>query len=208
MMKKTLTLFTIIFTIITHAQCDIKGNNQLLIGEPKTYQIDTEVAQCQDCHKWTIDKDIAEINGDQKRNKITIHPKKAGTLQLNLSVLTPLGLQNCNKTITITENKAQDNSGSKPLSNCDINFSDFKEIKLDNQTAILYPNQRTHNYTYNWTIYNTNGDNYTINDIVPSITLENNKNISHIIVKITSPTCIRTFKKTYNPEYWSYFKEQ
>lgn len=207
-MKKTITLITTILTIVVHAQCEIKGNTNLSIGETKTFQIDTEIAQCQDCHKWTIDKDIAEISGDLKRNKITLIPKKEGSVQLNVAVLTPIGLQNCNKTITIKENKAQDNSDLKPSSNCDINFTDFKEVKLDNQTAILYPNQRTNNYTYNWTIYNTTGDSYSINDIAPSINLENNKNISYIIVKITSPTCIRTFKKTYNPEYWNYFKEQ
>lgn len=201
-MKKLLILGGLTTSFFLSAQC-IKGEQNLYIGEEYTFSIDKNLAQCPDCHHWLIKSDLFKINGEQKKNTIKIVPQKVGDYEISSAVLTPSGLKNCSLKVNVSERSTL--KVENTTTDCSVNVSDFKEIKVDPTNVILYPNNRTMTYNYTWEITYKNGKTIQISDIVPTVSRSVNNEIKTIVMRVLTTHCVRTFTKNYDDTFWKYY---
>lgn len=179
------------------SQCNIIGKSHIGFNETAEYTIDVD-AQCPDCYQWKNPNNNAIImdNGIQK----TIGLKGTGNGQtiLHATVLTPQGVSTCSKVIEITGG----NNASSTF-NCDIGITDIKEAKFSDDTIALFPNNSDGTtYNYLWTANYSNGESKTSNEKVPQLPYP----FKSIKLKVTSKKCLKEYSKTYDDNFWQYFK--
>ena len=148
-MKKTFTLLFIPAFLSVYGQCSINGKETLSINETTTFSLDKDDAQCEDCHLWVPVGGNITIETDHKKAKIQVRTVASGKSVLSLAILTPQGLSQCSKNITIIDSKASATTtvtAVKP--DCGINMTNFKELKYDDSTVTFYPNENNGNHRY------------------------------------------------------------
>lgn len=202
-MKKLFIIGGLTASFFLSAQC-IKGEQTIFLGEEATFTIDKDLAQCPDCHHWLIKKEQFKVNGEQKKNTIKLIPQQLGDFELSSAVLTSSGLKNCTLKVTVKEKsnlQVQDNT----TTDCKVNVTDFKEIRVDPTNVLLYPNNRTMTYNYTWDITYKNGKTAQLSDIVPTVNRSVNNEIKTIVLRVLTTSCVRTFTKDYDDTFWKYY---
>lgn len=150
MIKKLIMIGGCIASFNLSAQCQINGEQNLAVGKEYTFSVDKKLAQCEDCHHWLVKKEDFKIISETKKNEIKIIPTKTGTYEISAAVIASNGLQNCQTTVNVheyTEEKVQTKEND-----CKLTVTDFKEIRVDPTTVLLYPNNRNLAYNYTWEI--------------------------------------------------------
>ncbi len=205
-MKKTLFAVLIANATIMSAQCTINGPSTVKLGEEVAFSVDKELAQCVDCHQWRIpDGSFNIIGNDSKKNSIKINPKATGNSSIAVSVMTPKGMQDCSKSVEIVDKATSTQQTTSQSGNCTISVKEFQEIKLKDNTVVLYPNVRNQSYVYQWKVTYANGTSVESKDIVPSFQQTSDNNIVSAVLRIELPSCVRTYTKSYDIHFWKYF---
>lgn len=198
--------------MMTYAQCTIEGPNQLKVGEESVYHVPTEYAQCEDCHQWKAIGALG-IQRDNRKHKVTVYPKGAGKVALGVMLLTPNGIEQCSKNITIVrDNMASQGSyavDTPKKVDCDITISDFKEVKYQDNTVAFFPNSKDDSYMYTWEAnYTQGGEPKVSNEKVPVFDNNTNNMIEKVTLNITSKKCLKKYSKKYTPSFWQYFNSK
>lgn len=204
-MKKLLMTALLGMATIAYAQCTVQGNESLQIGEQGVYTISTEDAQCKDCHQWKIFGESASLVGDDRKNRVGIFANKSGSITVNVTVLTPRGIEECSKKIDIQGDDSV--HMVTPPKNCDIVIDDFKEVKYDEKTAAFFPIHRKNDYKYDWEVYYANGTKQKSEERIPTFEYTPENYIQKIEANITSNKCMKKLTKKYDQMYWKVFNQ-
>lgn len=214
-MKKLLVLPLALISMVVYSQCSINGKDVISVGTTETYSIDNEVAQCKDCHLWSSVGGNATIQSDNRQNAIYLNAKNQGRQVISLSVLTPQGLRNCNKSIDIIsqitpnsglqETNVDNSNLDKKENGCNIKVNNFKEVKYSENIVSFFPNVMAGDFKYTYTAYYDNGEEFSSNEKVPQFPYSKENGIKSVKVKILASTCLKEFTKTYEANYWKFF---
>lgn len=208
-MKKWTLLSTLFCALLFNAQCTINGKNTLNIGETVNYSVDMELAQCTDCHLWTYAGNGINLEGDTRKNTVTVRGANGGRAVISVTYLSSMGISQCSKNIDVLASGgyADNNAGNTNPSqvNCDVQVANFKEVKVDDGVVSFFPQGDNGNFNYEWTALYVDGSTKTSKDKVPQFTFTPNVGILKISAKITSNICYKTLSKTYDVNYWKSF---
>ena len=194
---------------ISYAQCTIEGKSFVQPDEEQTYTISGFTAQCTDCHLWTTIGGNANIISDTKKKSIEIKTTSAGRQILSATILTPEGMVQCSKNISIGAASNMDSSTAhSPASNrenCDIATENYTEVKTSETTVNFYPNELNTNFQYQWKTVYFDGEIKNSTMPTPQFPFSKKKAIKSVQIKIISPKCIKQFTKSYDAQYWEFF---
>lgn len=215
---KNLFLALALFTFTgAFSQCEISGADQLKVGEIQSYSVDNSVAQCEDCHLWSMVRGAGTLSGLVKKKTISVKGLVAGQATLNVNVATADGDVKCSKTIEVLENQGQETTkeGVNPLIGevpsqgqspaCDVDFSEFVEVKNSDEMVTFVPLNTDKQYKYEWTAIYVNGEQKVQNEKNPSFIYSKGNGIIHLTLIVTSASCTRTIQKSYQPNFWMFF---
>lgn len=205
-MKKITLIITLLISVFAFSQCVIKGNTKMKVSDVETFSIDNDLAQCPDCHLWVNISGNTELQGDVKQNSVKLKANSPGRTVLSLVVLSSQGVSQCSKNIDVVDvtTAKPDNVVSTTSSNCDIDFSDYREAKTSDGIVAFLPNGKN-NYKYEWNATYENGDKKTSTEQIPQFNYSRDNGIKTMVLKVTSPRCIRNFTKTYEPNFWKFY---
>ncbi len=215
---KNLFLALALFTFTgAFSQCTISGADQIKVGEIQSYSADNSVAQCEDCHLWAMERGAATLSGLVKKKTITVKGLAPGQANLGVTVVTADGEVKCSKTIDVTENQLGETTEEvgNPLigevkpqgqsSGCDVDFSEFAEVKNSDEMVSFVPLNTDKQYKYEWTAVYVNGDQKIKTAKNPSFIYSKGNGIIHLTLVVTSASCTRTIQKRYQPNFWMFF---
>lgn len=216
-MKTTLPIAFAAVSMQLSAQCNIAGPSSINVSEETAYIIPNEIAQCKDCHLWVALGSDFLISGDNRQNSVKVKATNGGRKILSATVLTSKGILQCCKNIDVliaTSGTPSSNSSittsstasqnSQPA--CDVKVDNFKEVKYDEGIVTFFPNSNDASYIYNWTISYDNGETKTSNEKIPQFSYSAENGIKTVRVKIISAKCYKDYSKTYDSNFWKYFK--
>lgn len=205
-MKKSLLLISFLGFTTVFAQCIIKGNPAMKVNDTEIYTVESDNAQCTDCHLWTNIGGNASLEGNVKQKSVKLRANSGGRTILSLTVLSPQGMQQCSKNIDITDFSvsAAPKAPPKVISNpnCDIDFNDYKEVKFSDGIVSLMSNT-DNNFKYEWTAVYMSGEQKTSKDKTPQFNYSKENGIRTIKVQIISSKCMKNFSKAYETAFWS-----
>ena len=216
-MKKIILFVGLLCSVAISAQCNISGKSSINVLAEETYTIATETAQCKDCHQWVNIGGNTTIIGDKKQNSFKVKANTAGREVISLSVLTPTGILQCSKSIDIV-----DTNSSKPLAtngttataeiaevekpkNCDIEVTNYKEVKYNEQTVSFFPDVMNDAQKYSWVANYENGDTKKSTDKVALFPYSKENGITKLVLKVNSSKCLKEYSKNYDANYWRLF---
>lgn len=203
-MKKLIAAAVLFYATAAYGQCVITGKSSIGIAETETYSLQNDNAQCKDCHLWVTVGGNSTLQTDNKLNTVTLKGTSGGRTILSATILTPAGIEQCSKTIDVAPSNST-TPAAKENPNCDIDVNDFKEVKYADGIVSFFPSQTSKEYKYNWTVTYFNGDQKSSSEKVPQFPYSKANSIQKVSLKITDVKCIRTFSKTYENNYWTYF---
>lgn len=206
---KKLQMFLLGLTVnLAFGQCEILGNAHLNTSDTAKYSISNELAQCKQCHQWSVIGN-ASIIGDYRQNEITLKAHSQGTATLSLQYFSPQGLVKCSKDIHImgqgTAHTPTRKSNVSHDKNCDINFNGYKEVKMDNHSILFYPDTQQE-LSYTWEVDYKDGSQETSSEKVPQFTFSENNPILNVHIKVFSKSCYKRLTKTYDEGFWKNVK--
>jgi hypothetical protein len=204
-MKKLLLSFLLMSFTNLFSQCVITGSNIIKVLDVATYTVENDNAQCKDCHLWMNLGENTSLEGDVKQNTIKLKANSIGKTILSLSMLSPQGLVQCNKSIEVVEAISNKSETDQSLSNCDIDFTDFKELKYDVGIVAFLPAKLENNYKNLWTVTYENGEQKTSTEKVPQFNYSKENEIVTVVAKVSSSKCVKNFTKTYEKNFWKFF---
>ena len=206
-MKKLILLMTLMIYSSSFSQCVIKGNPTMKVSDAETYTVENDIAQCKDCHLWVNIGGNTELQGDVKQNTVKLKGTSGGRTVLSLVMLSPQGVVQCSKNIDVLDGAMIDTNKTavSTSSNCDIDFTDYKEAKTSDGIVAFLPDGKENNYKYDWTVTYENGDQKTSKEKTPQFSFAKDNGIKTATVKITSARCIRNFTKTYEANFWKFY---
>lgn len=202
-MIRILSIFIMLFSVGMFGQCVINGSPDLKVNETQTYTIENDVAQCRECHQWMISGGNTSLIGDYRLNSIKVVANSAGKSVLTLNILSPKGMVQCTKTIEVINEEVNGKKGIS--SNCDINFSSYKELKNSEGSVTFVPDQSENKYQLEWTISYLNGEQKESKENRPRFDYTKENPITSVQLKIHSAKCTRTFNKAYDSGFWKIF---
>lgn len=206
-MKNVIVLVLMCILQSTHAQCFITGNSTLFVGQETNYVVD-EIAQCKDCYQWTIGNGEEVIFTSVKNvNNIQLKGMKVGRVNLSLSMFTHHGLVQCSKSIDVIDKNTPlgTSSTSAPI-NCDVDVSDFKELRYSDTQIIFVPNLSQKKIAYQWLATYQSGAEQQVDDKSPVLECTSANPIVEVKLRINSTVCTRKFSKTYPESFWKALK--
>lgn len=202
-MNKILLLTVALIYHSSFAQCFIKGNSTITVGVPETFTVEKSIENCKNCHVWTIDGGNVSIEGSDKESSVKLKGNFFGGTILSLVMTTEKETARCSKVIDVTDpilNEPQNNNA-----NCDIDFSDYKEVKNDDGKVSFSPMKTENNFKFYWTVVFENGEQKTSEEKVPQFNYAKENGIVSVTGKIVSKKCIRNFTKKYDSNFWRFF---
>ncbi len=210
MRKFFLVILLIASTAIYFAQCNIAGKSSIQVLETETYTLMSGNGQCVDCHLWVNLGGNTSIVGDNKQNSVKLTSNSAGRAVLTLSVLTNQGLVQCSKNIDIFNTLSGENISNqtvpKETVNCDIDISGFKEVKVTDGVVSFFPSSSDKEFKFEWIAIYGNGEEKQSKERVPQFSYSAENPISIVKLKVISPICIKNLSKSYEANYWKFFK--
>lgn len=204
MMKKQAILFLGLMMNWAFAQCDIEGNSQISAHDTAVFGIGNELAQCKQCHQWSVEGN-ATIVGDNRQNKVSVKAQSSGKATLHLQYFSPQGLVKCSKDVAIVGGNAAPKTERKTDADCDIQFDNYKEVKMGANAILFYPDT-PQELTYTWEVDYKDGTKKTSSEKVPQFPLYENNPIEQVKVRVFSKSCYKKFAKTYNQSFWELLK--
>ncbi len=209
-MKKLSAIFLLFVAVWSYAQCSINGKSTINIKDTETYSIETNIAQCRECHLWVTVGGNAKIEGDNRLHTVKLKANSGGRTVLSLAYLSPVGLVQCSKNIDILDTSGNSSYTPAPNtsnnSNCDIDFKNYKEVKVSPNIVSFFPNVGADtDFSYTWTANYRNGDWKTSNEKVPQFPFSEENPILNVKIKVISKTCYKEFSKTYEGNFWKFF---
>ncbi|WP_312076677.1 hypothetical protein [Chryseobacterium sp.] len=196
-MKTYLILIFALLSQIFTAQCNILGSESIKVGDSVQYSSDI-VAKCLDCYSWKISSDEQMTITDNKEGQISIKALKQGTAKINLSVETENGSLSCEKNIEIKSIRNQ------PEKQCNVEITDFKDVKVDDNTMSFFPNVNSSKYTYQWKVTYADGSTKESTEKIPQFSNNTKDFIENATVKIfnTESLCALIITRTFSYHYW------
>ncbi|WP_304344173.1 hypothetical protein [Chryseobacterium koreense] len=208
-MKKIILLLSLLIFGAGFSQCYIIGNPNIKVGETENYTVEKDIAQCKDCHLWTIYGDHATVDGDVKQNSIKLKGNTSGQTILSLAMIAPQGMVQCSKVVDVVEpvKNITINISSPEIAkpNCDIDFSEYREEKAAEGMVSFSPAKTENNYKYEWTVVYMDGAQKQSTEKSPQFPYTKENGIVTVSGKIISTRCMRSFTKTYDSNYWKNF---
>ncbi|WP_262151117.1 hypothetical protein [Chryseobacterium foetidum] len=194
------TIFILILTsmsLLLPAQCQITGASTVKVGDSIQLMSNT-AAKCIDCYRWNVSSDEFLSIQSSGEGKITLKALKAGTANINLTVETAHGKLNCEKDLEI-----QNHSQVKEKQ-CDIEISDFKDVKVDDTTMSFFPNKMSQKYSYYWQAIYADGSTKESEEKIPQFPNSPAAIINTVSVKITNKSlnCFSVITRTYGEKFW------
>lgn len=213
-MKKIFLMSAFLMQVGGFAQCIITGSSQAQLNQPETYSVENDNAQCTDCHLWAAVGGNSSIEGEFRKNTVTINPIAGGKTVLTLSILTAQGFSQCSKSIDIVGGATSNNSTPVSVSTnkklaCDIDVSNYKEVAYSDKVVSFFPirqEQEQGKFKYLWVAVYLNGDKKESTDKVPRFGYSEENPIVDVTIKVTSDRCIKTLSKNYDATFWKNFK--
>lgn len=215
-MKKLLVLFSSALMTSAFAQCTIDGPSSLAVGSTATYSVNMDDAQCSNCHLWENHGSVASMSSNAKKRAVRVTGNSTGNMTLSLAMLTPKGISQCNKTISVGNNVASNAAATTSsrdrtdysttnAANCNSDFTNYTEMRKSDGVVAFVPSTTNTDYKYRWEATYANGEVKTSTDSTPNFSYSKDNGISSVKVRITSPNCISNFTKSYNATYWVTF---
>lgn len=112
----------------------------------------------------------------------------------------------CSKNIDIMDGNVAAPFTQEPTkSKCDIEVSNYKEVKVSERIVSFFPNVTNDAYKYSWTATYSNGETMSSTEKVPQFPYSKENGLTRVNVKVTSSKCMRDFSKTYDANFWKFF---
>lgn len=196
-MKTLLILILTAASLLLPAQCQILGPSTVKVGDSLQFMSDT-AAKCLDCYKWNISSDEFLSIHSSSEGKITLRALKAGTAKINLTIETADGMSYCEKNLEIQ------NPSQQKEKQCDIEISDFKDVKVDENTMSFFPNRMSQKYSYYWQATYADGSTRESEEKIPQFSNNPASFINSVVVKIInkSSNCFSVITRTYGEKFW------
>lgn len=184
-------------SLLLPAQCQITGASTVKVGDSIQLMSDT-AAKCIDCYRWNVSSDEFLSIQSSGEGKITLKALKAGTAKINLTVETADGKLNCEKDLEIR------NPSQVKEKQCDIEISDFKDVKVDDNTMSFFPNKMSQKYSYYWQVTYADGSTKESEEKIPQFPNSPAAIINTVSVKITNKSlnCFSVITRTYGEKFW------
>lgn len=179
------------------AQCYIDGSPTVYVGEIQAYTVKNNVAKCSTCHVWTVTEGNIGI-ANTKGEVVNISGIAEGTAMIFLTMQTKKGEARCNKNISVLPAVIRQNA------DCDVFYSGFSERKVG-ENNVKFVHEKSEAYQYRWTAVYEDGRTEFSTDAEPNFTLTKDHQITKISVHILAEQCMRTYSKTYEKNFWTYF---
>ena len=206
-MKNFILIFLLGITNWLSAQCFINGKTTLFLNQEETYTVD-EVAQCKECYHWTVgNSEDVKLISEPKCNSIKLKGAKVGRVNLSISMLTNNGVIQCSKSIdVIAQNTVTGTASTSAPLNCDIDVTDFKELRYSENQVVLIPNETQKSFSYQWIVVYQSAGEKVIDEKVPTVLCSLDDPIKEVRLRNNSPVCTRKFSKTYPVSFWNALK--
>ena len=196
-MKKNLVFFALIVFTFGFSQCYVDGSPTVYVGETQTYTVKNNVAKCATCYSWSATEGNINIKTSKTEN-LEITGLAEGTSMIFLTMQTAKGEARCNKNISILPAVIRENP------DCDVYYSGFSE-KKSGEGQVTFVHKKSDAYSYRWTALFDDGTSETSTDAFPTFKFTKNNQIAKISVQILAEQCMRTYSKTYEKNFWTYF---
>lgn len=196
-LKSILTLISFAVYNILAAQCYVDGSPTIYIGETQQYTVKNNVAKCRTCHTWSATDANISMNAS-KADILEITGVAEGTAMIFLTMQTSKGEAKCNKNISVLPAVIRENL------DCDVYYSGFSEKKTD-EGQVTFMHKKSDTYSYRWTAVFEDGKSENSAEVFPNFKFTNDNQIVKISVQILAEQCMRTYSKTYEKNFWTYF---
>lgn len=202
-MKKTFLLLSSFVYFSLMAQCIIVGKETINFNQKTEAYTSDLSAQCNECYQWTTSDKNISFEGSTKLKGIKINAVSAGQTTITVSALTSKGLDKCSKTINIISSEPMPTqTSSVATKKCDVDITDFKDVKVSESLYSFFPSLSSSNYTYIWTITLKNGEHKESNEKIPQFIVSSENQITSAKVRIKSNMCYKEISKNYSENYW------
>lgn len=196
-MKTLLTLILTVTSIFLAAQCNILGSESIKVGDSVKYSSNI-VAKCIDCYSWKIFSQNQLIITDNKEGQISLKALKEGKAKISLTVETVDRNLTCEKNIEIQ------NPSQVKEKKCDVEITDFKDVKVDQNTMSFFPNVISQKYSYRWKAFYTDGSVKESEEKIPQFPNNPSWVINSVEVQIFNKIslCTSIITKTFGEKFW------
>lgn len=202
MMKKITQILVLTISIQLFSQCNIIEVKPVKASETTTFRVEKNNAQCPDCYQWTLLSNSAKIEGNNTKNSVKIKTFSDGNSTLSLLVLTPNGIEECNKTIEALTEITEENHLNEE-ENCDIPSMKFSEVKYDNGKVLVLPDSQNTNFKYNWMVTYNDDTRTESKDRISQFYYDKERLIDKIQLTISTRKCVKINNKTYSTDFWN-----
>lgn len=195
-MKNLLILILSIVSLSLSAQCQIIGSSTVKVGDSLQLMADT-AAKCTDCYSWKISsEDVLSVQSSAE-GKISLKALKPGTAKINLTIETADGKSSCEKEVEIQIPSGKDRK-------CDVEITDFRDVKVDENTMSFFPNVSSQKYSYQWKAFYADGSTRMSEEKIPQFTNNPNMFINSVEVQIInkSSLCSSFITRTFGEKIW------
>ena len=196
-MKNLSILILTLLSILLPAQCQIIGSTTLKVGDSLQLMADT-AAKCADCYSWKIlSQDFLSVQSSAE-GKISLKALKAGNEKITLTIETSAGKLSCEKDIEIK------NISQIKEKKCDVEITDFKDVKVDENTMSFFPNVSSQKYSYRWKAFYADGTSKESEEKIPQFKNSQANVIDSIEVQIInkSSLCSSIITRTFGEKIW------
>ncbi|KQT16000.1 hypothetical protein ASG31_13560 [Chryseobacterium sp. Leaf404] len=196
-MKTVFILILTTMSLLLPAQCQITGASTVKVGDSLQLMSNT-AAKCIDCYRWNVSSDELLHIQSSAEGKIILKALKAGTINVNLTVETADGKFTCEKNVEIQ------NPSPVKEKQCDIEISDFKDVKVDDSTMSFFPDKISQKYFYYWQATYSDGSIKESEEKIPQFPNSPSAIINTVLVKIInkSSNCFSVITRTYDEKFW------
>ncbi len=203
-MKKNLSFMLSGFAILAHSQCNIIGQNTIHVNAKKSFKVEKENAQCDDCYQWTVKGKDNLIESDNRKSLVDIIAKKEENFTLNLRVFTSSGIEQCSRYVKVeTVPTAVDNAASTLAdSDCEISSMNYTEVKYGEGKVVLIPEQDNPNFSYRWSTIYKDGNKANSKDKIAQFNYNSSNPIDKINLIMSTSKCTKLSVRTYKEEFW------
>lgn len=196
-MKTLLTSILTITSLFLSAQCNILGSESIKVGDSVKYSSDI-VAKCLDCYLWKISSEDFLSVQSSAEGQISLKALKAGTAKISLTVETVDRNLTCEKNIEIQ------NPSQVKEKKCDVEITDFKDVKVDQNTMSFFPNVISQKYSYRWKAFYADGSVKESEEKIPQFTNNPGSVINSVEVQIFNKLslCTSIITRTFGEKVW------
>lgn len=196
-MRKHLILTLGLMSAGIFGQYNILGSEIIKVGETQKFSADL-AGKCEDCYIWKISpEEIISVESNNE-GQITLKGSHLGTAKISLTIETENESFVCEKNISIQ------NATDQKEKQCDVEITNFKDVKVDDDTMSFFPNKISQKYSYLWKATYADGTRKESEEKIPQFINNPNTIITSVVVHIInkSSLCSSIITRTYGEKYW------